>query len=137
MNPCAVVLMSNPQYPSPGPKDTSSSIAELKNLHFDQLRKGFPRNPILNINQSLDRLPSRLASRLTAPPSSGNIITTSRVEATAQFTTIRSVDLIGEDFEMETCAGATGAHDAETDPTTGWGYRGIDSRSGESTIELG
>lgn len=110
----------NPQYPSPGPNgyfintardgsltspypDTSSSIAELKNLPFDQLRKGFPRNPILNINQSLDRLPSWLASR---------------VAATAQFTTIRSVDLIGEDFEMETCAGATGAHDAETDPTT-------------------
>lgn len=40
------------------------------------------------------------------------------MEATAQFTTTRSVDLIGEDFKMETCAGATGAHDAETDPTT-------------------
>lgn len=96
--------------------DTTSSISALREVPFEQLRKGFPRNPLFNIQQARDKLPSRLAQRLASLPAKGNPISTSRIVNTAHFTSCNPIELIGEDFEMDTATGASGTHDIEISP---------------------
>lgn len=96
--------------------DTSSSVAVLKEVPFEQLRKGFPRNPLLNIQQAGNKLPTRLAQRLAALPAKGNPISTSKTATTAQFTSLNPIDLLGEDYEMDTATGTSGTHDIEITP---------------------
>lgn len=80
--------------------DTTSDYSELRNIPFEELRKGFPRDPTLHVSRSADKLPLSLAVRLARIPHIGHIISDIKPSETHQYTSINPVDLVGNDFEM-------------------------------------
>lgn len=80
--------------------DTTFDYSDLKDLPFNELRKGFPRDPTLHVSQSVKKLPVSLAVRLADPPNIGHIISDTKPVDTLRYTSTNPVDLIGDDFEM-------------------------------------
>lgn len=66
--------------------DTTSDYSDLKDLPFNELRKGFPRDPTLHVSQSVKKLPVSLAVRLADPPNIGHIISDTKPVDTLRYT---------------------------------------------------